>query len=250
LYPIPADRNLKLIEIADHWSREISPSRTKGELFDDLAMAWWRGEFQSRTEVTRLKALRALFHTRRAELPFWVEGSEKPQTTWEHPDGSVDVLLLSPVPVPSADPGAWVDGECLSAYEAIAQDWPNEAFDIVDPVVRGVILTSQDFACWVANFGYSQPDFWALPPVAAPELPAPIVEPPRKKGPGNPRRFVKDYIADARLAGKRPTQKGLEAAARDAGIRGGRDARECEFKQQMGPALLGRGRPPKQIAKI
>ena len=249
MHAIPAKRDLSLFEIAELWSREIKLLRTQSELLEDLGKAWWRGEFQSRTEVTRLKALRALFRTRQAELSFWVEGSEMPRTTWEHPDGSVDVLRLSPIPVPSADPGAWVDGECLSAYAAIAQDWPDEAFDIVEPVVRGIILTSQDFACWVANFGYSQPTFWALPPVAAPELPAPIVEPLRKRGPGNTRGFVRDYIANARLAGKRPTQKGLEAAAGGAGIRGGRDARACEFKQQMGPALLGRGRPPKQIAK-
>lgn len=245
LHAIPAKRDLSLFEIAELWSREIKLLRTQSDLLEDLGKAWWRGEFQSRTEVTRLKALRALFHTRRAELPFWVEGSEKPQTTWEHPDGSVDVLLLSPVPVPSADPGAWVDGECLSAYEVIAQDWPNEAFDIVDPVVRGVILTSQDFAGWVANFGYSQPTFWALPSAAPTEPLKQAAELSQRLSLGTNKQFVKEYIATAESSGALPTQAGLEKHAKAMRRKGGREDLRRQFRAQRAEAAPGRGRPTK-----
>jgi hypothetical protein len=245
LYPIPADRNLKLIEIADHWSREISPSRTKGELFDDLAMAWWRGEFQSRTELTRLNALRALFQTQRAELPFWVEGSEMPQTIWEHPDGSVDVLLLSPVPVPRADPEAWADEDCLSAYEAIARDWGHEAFSILEPVIAGIALLEMEFTRWTHTMGYNRPKFWATAPLVSLKPAAQAINPLPKNRPGKPDKFVKKYIDDVTASGGQPTKVGLEAAAKAAGLRGGRDQRRTEFDLQMGSKAPGPGRPAK-----
>jgi hypothetical protein len=245
LYPIPADRNLKLIEIADNWSREISPSRTKGELFDDLAMAWWRGEFQSRTELTRLNALRALFQTQRAELPFWVEGSEMPQTIWEHPDGSVDVLLLPPIPVPRADPVAWADEDCLLAYEAIARDWGHEAFSILEPVIAGIALSEMEFTRWTHTMGYNRPKFWALAPLVSVKPAAQAINPLPKNRPGKPDKFVKKYISDTEAAGKRPSSKGLEEASKSAGLTGGRGARRSEFKKQMGVNAPGRGRPKK-----
>ena len=43
----PADRNLTLDEIADDWSREIQPPRSKNELATELCKAWWRGEFEA-----------------------------------------------------------------------------------------------------------------------------------------------------------------------------------------------------------
>jgi hypothetical protein len=153
------------------------------------------------------------------------------------------VLLLPPIPVPRADPEAWVDGECLSAFDAIAENWHNEAFNILNPAIMRVILTSQDFAGWVANFGYTPPTFWSPSPRAVVELPPIPVQPPQSNTTGRHLKFVKQYIRDTEAAGKRPTNTGLEAAAKTAGLRGGRDARRSEFKKQMGVNAPGRGRP-------
>ncbi len=55
-------------------------------------------------------------------------------------------------------------------------------------------------------------------------------------------RFVDDYINDEQGEGRRPSIEGLEAAARDAGIRGGRELLRAAFNRRMGGK---RGRPAK-----
>lgn len=243
MYPIPSSRSLDLAEIADHWSREISPARAQGELLNDLGKAWWSGEFQSTNDITRLNVLRALFKTKRAEIPFWIDGEPAPQTTWQFPDGSADVLVLQVLPVPSGDPGSWVDEDCLPAYNAIARDWGAEAFDIIAPIVCGVTLSGSGFASWLNKLGYTPPTFWASSPGVKFELTPMPAQPLRKNGTSRPLKFVKQYITDTEAVGKRPTKTGLEEAAKSAGLIGGRDARRTEFNQQMGVNAPGRGRP-------
>jgi len=62
-------------------------------------------------------------------------------------------------------------------------------------------------------------------------------------------RYVTDYIKDEIAAGRRPTLKSLEAAAKNAHMRGGRDYRRNVFHRLRG-ADVRRGRPPKASTKI
>src|SRR5262249_7831823 len=61
-------------------------------------------------------------------------------------------------------------------------------------------------------------------------------------------RFVANYIKDEQAAGRRPTQSGLEAAAKNAGLRGGRECLRSAFHQS--PRVeVRRGRPTKFAEK-
>ncbi len=133
----------------------------------------------------------------------------------------------------------------MAAYEAIAQHWPNETFDIVGPVVSGVTLSSRDFAGWIASFGYSQPKFWGLQPVAATEPAKQADGPIPKVRLGTAKQFVEKYIAREKSAGVQPTKLGLEREAKRAGKTGGREVLRSEFDRQMAEAAPGRGRPTK-----
>ena len=245
MYPIPASLNLTLSQIADHWSRKIKPRRSSDEIRRDLGQAWWRGEFQSNGETTRLRVLRALFKGRRADLPFWVQDDDRPQTVWEHPDGSAEVLLLSVIRVPSADPESWIDQDCHEAYEAIAQDWGDDVFSLIEPAVVCVTLSEPEFTRWTQNMGYKRPKFWATNTPVSVEHAAPSVAPLPKNRPGKPDKFVSQYIEKEKASGGRPTRVGLEVAAKSAGIRGGRNERRAEFERQMGGEAPVRGRPSK-----
>jgi hypothetical protein len=57
-------------------------------------------------------------------------------------------------------------------------------------------------------------------------------------------KFVADYIAGEKAAGKRPTQAGLEEAAVAAGMRGARGELRATFKRLV-EADVRRGRPRK-----
>jgi hypothetical protein len=57
-------------------------------------------------------------------------------------------------------------------------------------------------------------------------------------------RFAADYISGEQASGGRPSLCGLEAAAKKAGMRGGREYRRAAFHQALGGEVR-RGRPPK-----
>jgi hypothetical protein len=57
-------------------------------------------------------------------------------------------------------------------------------------------------------------------------------------------RITEDYINEMQRQGKRPTIKGLEATAKKAGFRGGRQYLRAAFNQRIG---RGRGRPANAI---
>jgi hypothetical protein len=159
------DKSLTLFQIADDWSREIQPARSLDELLNELVMAWWRGELEVVSGPTRLKLLKALFKNGQAEIPFWVNGADLPQTSWELPDGGVELLIFPVLRIPSIDPEAWTDGECEAAYQAIAEHWRDSCFDLISPLVTGGIsLSAPSFAQWIADCGHTPPEFWLRPP--------------------------------------------------------------------------------------
>ena len=158
------EKSLTLFQIADDWSREIQPARSLDELLNELVTAWWRGELHAGNGPTRLKLLRALFKTSRAEIPFWIKGEDFPQTSWELPDGGVEVLLVPVLPIPSTQPEAWTDEECGAAYEAIAKHWRDSCFSLISPLVTGGIsMFEPSFAQWIAACGHTPPEFWRRP---------------------------------------------------------------------------------------
>jgi hypothetical protein len=62
-------------------------------------------------------------------------------------------------------------------------------------------------------------------------------------------RFVANYIKGEQAAGRSPTLVGLEAAAKKADMRGGREYLRAAFRRSRG-AEVRRGRPPKASTKI
>jgi hypothetical protein len=76
----------------------------------------------------------------------------------------------------------------------------------------------------------------------APTAPRPVTEKIAK-------RFVADYIHAEQAAGRSPTLVGLEAAAKKADMRGGREYLRAAFHQSPS-AEVRRGRPPKAPTKI
>lgn len=82
-------------------------------------------------------------------------------------------------------------------------------------------------------------------------------EPTNAKAPTAPRpvtekmaqRFVADFIHAEQAAGRSPTLVSLEAAAKKADMRGGREYLRTAFRRLRG-ADVRRGRPPKTTAKI
>jgi hypothetical protein len=62
-------------------------------------------------------------------------------------------------------------------------------------------------------------------------------------------RFATNYINCEQTAGRSPTLVGLEAAAKEAGMRGGREYLRAAFRRARG-AEVRRGRPPKASTKI
>ena len=245
MYPIPASRDLTMFEIADHWSREIEPHRKKMELFDDLCKAWWMGEFRPAKGMTRQQALTHLFKQCREELPFWINGENRPETRWIQPDGSVEILPLSLLPVPSANPDDWTDEDCKAAYEALAKDVSNEAFSIIERGLVSITLSEREFSRWTRSMGYTRPNFWASVSSTPVELPTTPAEALPERALGNVAQFVREYIAGQKAVGKNPTQSGMEAEAKRLGRKGGRDRFRAEFKKQLGLQAPGRGRPTK-----
>ena len=244
MYPIPARKNLDFYEIADHWSREIEPRRSSKEILIDLGRAWWRGEFKCHGQLTRLRVLNALFKEASAQITFWVQGEDPPQTVWEHPDGSAEFLMQSVIHVPNSDPETWTDEQCVEAYEAIAQNWGHEEFDLVTPVVSGLMLTEAVFTQWIEANAYHRPKFWGVACVT--EADTVTASPPPLKRQEGLKQFVTLYIQNTKAAGKLPTKVGLAAAAKAESRKGGRDQLRYEFDQQMGGEAPRRGRPSKK----
>ncbi len=215
----PADQYLTLLQIADDWSREIQPPRSKHELTNELGKAFWRGEFQASTGPTRLKVLQSCFSRRQSELLFWVQGECEPQTVWEQDDESAVVDLTPVLPVPSSTPDSWTDRECRAAYEVIAEYWGNPDFNIMEPFVTlGVFLSEPDFTKWASEAGHTRPDFWVRTPLdvvcAEPEPPKDVSQAPqrnvgmRKRG---PKPKVLNRVKDAMRADIRSGKFTIEA---------------------------------------
>ena len=189
----PADRHLTLEEIADDWSREIQPPRTRSELAAELGKSWWRGEFVATRGPTRLQVLQRLFENWGGVLTFWIHGEPKPQISYMQPACSDQYL-----PVPNAAFETWADGQCVAAYEVIAECWGKLQLEDVDfQVTNFVLLLEPDFTKWVEDFNHTRPEFW-LPASGRKNI-----QPPQEK---------------SRAGAKRVCRRGRSSTVRDAAI--------------------------------
>ena len=157
----PSNIYLSLDDIADDWSREIQPPRSKNELVTELGKAWWRGEFLATKGPTRFRMLQILYNSLSAEEVFWVQGEVGPRMVWRQPPVSAAALFAPVLPVPSGSIASWTDHDCLAAYEMISQGGCREFTRSLYLISGGVSFSEPDFTQWIEKFGHTRPEFWA-----------------------------------------------------------------------------------------
>jgi hypothetical protein len=161
MFPI-ADETLTFSEIADYWSRELTPPASDLELLRLLERAWWRGQIVGETALTRLKLIQYLFRHAQDFPVVFVIGEESGTPVIEKmADGSVEVDLWPRLHVPSADPETWNDTSCGTTYDVLAQAQCLMADPTVGPALRGINLSQREFMNWLEASGYAKPRFWA-----------------------------------------------------------------------------------------
>jgi len=231
MYPIPAEQNLSLLDIAKHWSREITPRVEPLEVLDGLIKAWWRGELKPANGPSRADMLRVLYKNHQDQIAFVAPGLDEPPSTKELPDGGVVVFRLWRVPLPNTKPKSWDDTNCADAFKAVAEAWRCDRFEIVMPSVSWIELTAAEFTRWVNKNDFRSATFWAS--AEERKEAADSVQNLSKK---RATEFTKNYIEAEKKADRRPTQSGLEKAARNAKLRGGREYLRKEFNRIQGIA--------------
>jgi hypothetical protein len=162
VYPIPAKIRLTLCDIANHWSGEIKPHMDTSEVLNGLAKAWWRGELTATNGPSRPKMLWALYKDYQDRIAFVVPGLQEPAIFEVLPDGGVRVLRLWTVPLPNFQPDSWDDTNCAEAFEAVAEAWRYERFELVAISVCFIELTVAEFRSWIVDSPYPTPTFWQI----------------------------------------------------------------------------------------
>jgi len=242
MYPIPAKQKLTLLDIADHWSREIEPPMGPSEVLDGLIKAWWRGELTAANGPSRPEMLRALYKNYQDRIKFVPPGLDEPVSTKTLPDGDVVVFRLWSVPLPNTRPKSWDDTNCAEAFEAVAKAWSCERFEIVTLSLGWIELTTAEFSSWIGETPCPTPTFWQ----SAEEIDEAKGHTKRISKKSAP-KHAQTYIDITKEAGRRPTQAGLEVYIREQRLHGGRDYVRKAFKQLMAAAgvEVKRGRIPK-----
>jgi hypothetical protein len=241
VYPIPAKQKLFLLDIANHWSREIEPRMKLSEVLDGLVKAWWRGDLKAANGPSRPEMLWALYKDYQDRIAFIVPGLEEPSSSTALPDGGVAVFRLWTVPLPNTQPNLWDDTNCAEAFEAVAEAWDYQQFEIVALSVFWIQLTVAEFMSWIDESPYPAPTFWQIAEERD-EAKGPIKSISGKSA----RKHVQAYMDNAKAAGQRATQAGLEDYAREQRLHGGRECLRKEFKALMKAAgvEVKRGRIP------
>jgi hypothetical protein len=243
MYPIPAEQNLSLTDIANHWSREITPRVEPREVLDGLIKAWWRGELKAASPPSRADMLRALYKTYQDRIAFVAPGLDEPPSAKELPDEDVVVFRLWRVPLPNTEPKSWDDTNCADAFEAVAESWRCDRFEIVMPSVGWIELTAAEFARWVSKNDFRLATFWG-----SAEEKKEDANPVPNLGKKRAAEFAKNYIAVEKKEGRQPTQSGLEKEAHKANLRGGREHLRYEFNRMQ--RLAGVDVKPGRIPKL
>ena len=163
MFPI-GKQNLSLLEIADYWSREIRPPASRKELLRLLESAWWLGEIHGDSILIRLELLKRMFQSMgdRTDLGIvFITGEGQEQSTIERlRDGSVVVDVRPQIPLPSTDIGSWDEGNCESAFLALAQTASVESYPEITPALAFIELSFSEFTSWLAKRDFDKPKFW------------------------------------------------------------------------------------------
>lgn len=124
MLPIESDE-LRLVDIAEYWSREGKGIRPADEIFEALIAAFWRGEIRVRygkgaPEVRPIALLRVISRNREHPGFLFIEpgASDRPVVT-KHPDGSVEIYNPNCIVLPS-DPSGWDETILRTAYDRLA----------------------------------------------------------------------------------------------------------------------------------
>jgi hypothetical protein len=163
MFPIPSERKLSLVQIADYWSGEISPPASAQELRDTISKAWWSGELIAENSPKRLSVLRHYYSRSAKFIAFIIPNTEEPPQWVADDDGVMEFVQPLRVPVPNANPDTWTVANCESAFDAIANQW-NEALISPSesaPIFLDIVLTSSEFFEWINTIGYERPTFWS-----------------------------------------------------------------------------------------
>src|SRR5262245_65514212 len=93
MFPI-AESTLSFGEIADYWSREISPPASWDEILRTLESAWWLGELRGNSGPTRFQRLKNMLTRHRDHLGIgFIVGDCAGPLPVELPDGPLKVGL-------------------------------------------------------------------------------------------------------------------------------------------------------------
>ena len=161
MFPIPSERKLSVVEIAEHWSGEIEPPASAQQLRDVISKAWWCGELIAANGASRLSVLRGYYLRSAHFIAFATPNAEEP-AQWE-PVGEGVIEFVRPlrVPLPNANPDTWTEANCASAFAAIAERWNEAMISPNAPIFLDIVLTSGEFFQWIDACGYKPPTFWS-----------------------------------------------------------------------------------------
>jgi len=212
---------LSIDKITDCCSRDIQPPRSREELLDFLEAAWWRGEWQTDTSLTRLVLLKSMFTSTRAGdwtgLAFVTQGDEILPQGIELADGGLlfdaNDLVRPRILVPSNDPETWTDASCASAYRRLSET-PSRKHYRERTVGFLMMKVSRDqFVSLLSKHGLDLPKFWRAP-VDESQVEEEVHSP---KGREAYRKGALPAGSGTRKRGRKPTRfkKATEAMKRD-----------------------------------
>jgi hypothetical protein len=163
MFPIPSNRKLSVAEIAEYWSREITPPASAQELRDVISKAWWGGELIARNGASRLSILRGYYSRSANFVAFAIPDIEEPPQWESVSEGIIEFVRPLRVPLPNANPETWTEANCAPAFDAISEQWKEAIISPSVPIFLDIVLTSSEFFQWVDASGYKRPTFWSPP---------------------------------------------------------------------------------------
>jgi hypothetical protein len=165
MFPI-AKSTLTFGEIADYWSREITPPASWDEILRTLGSAWWLGELRADSGPTRFQRLKNMFSSMRQRddlgIVFIVGDCAGPLPV-KLPDGSLQVDLRHHIRVPSSSTENWDEAACRDAYHALAKTCSKESYPELTVGFTLTELSYEEFSTWCTKRGFPSPTFWKPP---------------------------------------------------------------------------------------
>jgi hypothetical protein len=232
MFPIPADRDLLIRQIADYWSRHLDGRASPEELCQVMLQGFWRGELRP-TAITRLDYLRTMYEAEPTDhfvlCPIDDDGYPMTMASQAVDEDHIPPLTIS---VPNDSPESWTEEVCESTFRWLAHLWDKNnfpaGFRADTAVLSGVLVTAEQFFAFVDRCKIDRPTFWTPPPI--------VSTPSDRRRPVNEataRTLYQDYSESCDTDGSRLTQQGFETFVRDKGYSGGRPILRNIFKTRQ-----------------